>query len=88
MRYGAERIEGFGERLKKVLKITGVKQRELANMLYINESGVSGYVKGKVTPRAERINEICSLLGVDPSYLISGDESALRDLVEACKEGD
>lgn len=88
MRAKPEKIEGFGERLKNVLKITKVSQRELSDMLFINQSSVSGYIRGKVTPRIERIDEICSVLGVDAKYLVCGDEDALQDLIDACEEGD
>lgn len=88
MRTKPKQIDGFGERLKKVLEITGTKQRELSKMMFIGEAIISHYVKGRRIPRKDRIEEICEVLGIDSKYLLTGDEESLEELIDVCEEGD
>lgn len=88
MRTGAKVKEGFGNRLKKILKITGTSQRDFSDMMGMNEGNVSRYIRGTRNPKVSTVKLMADVLGIDSSYLLSGDEEALQELVEVCEEGD
>lgn len=55
------RIE-FGLRLKKVMKLKHVTQKDLASMTGIDECSVSSYINGKRSPSFYRVDKIAKAL--------------------------
>ena len=59
----------FGERLSKLLKEKGIKQREIAEMLGVDEVNISRYIHGTRIPRNETACKIAELLDTTVVYL-------------------
>lgn len=65
--------EDFKDRLTKAMEIRDLRAVDLAHKLGVTESTISQYKSGLVTPRANRVEQIASALGVDPVWLIGLD---------------
>lgn len=74
--------------LKKVRKIRGLTQKDLADKLNFNEMTISNYENNKTEPDITTIINLCSILKVSADYLL-GIETQDRldfDLLEIEKE--
>lgn len=65
--------DNFPDRLKGLLEERGISQRELARRLGLSNVSVNQWVKGVAKPSRDTVPELCSVLGVTPSYLLYGD---------------
>jgi transcriptional regulator with XRE-family HTH domain len=63
------RRAGFGRLLSDALKARGMKQEDLAGMLGITQSSVSGWINGRYEPAAATVFAIEHGLGMDPGSL-------------------
>ncbi len=68
----------FADRLRQIMSERGLKQADLVHMASsrgekLGKSQVSQYVSGKVVPRANVVRLLAALLGVDASWLASGE---------------
>ena len=68
----------FADRLRQIMSERGLKQADLVHMAAsrgekLGKSQVSQYVSGKVAPRANVVRLLAALLGVDASWLASGE---------------
>lgn len=61
----------FGNNLKYQLSINNISQVELANKLNVSATSVSNWCKGTKTPRMDKVDAICELLGIRRSDLMS-----------------
>lgn len=74
--------------LKKVRKLRGLTQKDLADKLNFNEMTISNYENNKTEPDITTIINLCSILKVSADYLL-GIETQDRldfDLLEIEKE--
>ena len=63
----------LGERIKDLLKIRNINQKELAYMADISEVTMSRYISGARYPKSDIIKKIANALDVPVSYLIDDD---------------
>lgn len=80
--FKGEKMDGFGERLKKFRKKAGVKQGDLAEKLGISLRTYQNYEQGGRVPDEARIKEIADVLGISPLLLI-GEENHDAELIYA-----
>lgn len=66
--------ETVGQRIKYLRKKNGVTQKELAKILYVSESTVSGWERGRAEPNIDFIVRLTALFHVSLNYLIIGNE--------------
>lgn len=59
-----------GERLKRLRKSKGLKQKELAEIVYVSPSAVSQYENGRSQPSRETLEELARCFGVTVDYLL------------------
>lgn len=64
----------FGERLKELRNKANMSQKELAELLCINDRTISRYEKGKTAPDIYNLLQICELFGVNIDYLLGVKE--------------
>lgn len=62
----------FGNFIREKRMEKGLKQRELADLLFVTESAVSKWENGKSYPDITMIPNICRTLGVSEKELIYG----------------
>ena len=60
----------FSERLKTVLKESGVSQSEFAKKIGMSQSVVNNYCTGKREPTLDSLIVICKALGESADYLL------------------
>jgi transcriptional regulator with XRE-family HTH domain len=65
----ASRRLGFGRLLSDAMKARGMKQEDLAGMLGITQSSVSGWINGRYEPAAATVFSIEHRLGMEPGSL-------------------
>ncbi len=66
--------EETGQRIRTLLRNSGMSQRELAERVGATESAVSKYVSGEREPRAEVLANIATALGTTVEYLLGRNE--------------
>lgn len=76
----------FGERLKLLLQVKGVKQRDFAKEIGVNECVVSRWLKQLKQPRIKYLNKICNYLGVSLDVLM-GNTPLVDELLQRYAEG-
>lgn len=67
------RQESCGERIKKALRIKGMKQSDLCQTTKIPKSAISQYISGAFEPKQDRIYLISKALDVSESWLMGYD---------------
>ncbi len=67
-------MESFGERLKKILKIRRITQKDLAKITGLSQSTISFYIANKKSPSVINAKKIADSLNVDLNWLLSGEE--------------
>ena len=65
-----ERKQLIGQRLNEALTKRGIKQKELAKMLGIQENAISYFIKGERTPNTVLLTDICGILDISADYLL------------------
>lgn len=67
------RQETIAVRIKKALKIKGIKQAELCKLANIPKSSLSQYLSGDFEPKQDRIYLISKVLNVSEAWLMGFD---------------
>ncbi len=62
----------LGERIKEILKIKGITQRQLAETVGCTEAAISHYIKGDRVPRASVMSKLAVALDTTSEYLLEG----------------
>ena len=62
-----------GERIKRALRIRGMKQSELCQITKIPKSAVSQYISGAFEPKQDRVYLIAKALNVSEAWLMGFD---------------
>lgn len=68
-----ERVSDLQYRLKEALSVRGVKAIDLSEKLGISRGTISHYLSGKNSPKADRLNLICSTLNVSEAWMLGYD---------------
>jgi transcriptional regulator with XRE-family HTH domain len=68
-----ERVAELRDRLTEALKIRGMKAIDLIEKLDISRGTISYYMSGKSSPKADRLNLICSTLNVSEAWMLGYD---------------
>ncbi len=68
------------ERILKTMDEKGIKQVDIANTLDINKSVIANWKKRKANPPLEYIEDICKILNVSLSYIITGKETETSEI--------
>ncbi len=68
-----ERVARLQDRLKEALRVRGMKAIELSEKLDISRGTISYYLSGKSSPKADRLNLICSALNVSEAWMLGYD---------------
>ncbi len=66
----------FGKKLRLVLEFKDIKQKDLASVLHISPSTLSGYINNGKQPDFEVVKRIASVLGVTTDYLLDYSAAA------------
>ena len=74
-----ERKEPCADRLRKALRIRGMKQSELCQITKIPKSSISQYLSGDFEPKQDRIYLISKALDVSEAWLIGYDVPMERE---------
>ena len=84
----------FGEKIRSAREDMDLSQREMANLIPMNQSNYSKIERGVQEPSIEQLRRICQILKLDPRYLLDIDEyetisaedmKLLRDIKEFMK---
>lgn len=70
----------FIDRLNLILNNKNISQTELSKRTGITQSTISDWVRGKSTPRQDKIDLLAQALGVSPSYLMGWDEESRKTI--------
>lgn len=68
-----ERVARLQDRLKEALSVRGMKAIDLSEKLDISRGTISYYLSGKSSPKADRLNQICSILSVSEAWMLGYD---------------
>lgn len=68
-----------GERIKKALRIKGMKQAELCQITKIPKSAISQYISGAFEPKQDRVYLIAKALNVSEAWLMGFDVPMERE---------
>lgn len=66
----------FGKKLKLVLEFKDIKQKDLATVLHISPSTLSGYINNGKQPDFDVVKRIASVLGVTTDYLLDYNDTS------------
>lgn len=64
----------FSERLKHYLELRGRTQADLARRMAVSSATVSDWVNGKKIPRTDKLQTICTWLGIEMGDLLENKE--------------
>ena len=76
------RQESISARIKKALRIKGMKQADLCQITKIPKSSLSQYLSGDFEPKQDRINLITKALNVSEAWLMGFDVPMARQDTE------
>lgn len=68
-------LKGFGKRLKDSVKHSPYTQKQLSELLDLNQDTFSNYVKEVYYPKADTLYELCKILDVSLDWLLAGSGS-------------
>lgn len=60
----------IGSRIKDLLRLRGMTQKDLASRANITEAAVSHYIRGERQPRAITVSKIAEALSVSPADIL------------------
>lgn len=60
----------FGDKLKKLRASKNMKQKELADLLFLKQSSVSDYENNKSIPNGDIISKLTKIFSVSADYLL------------------
>lgn len=78
-----EKMMEISERLKELLDINGLTQKELANRAGVSESAMSHYVKGDRIPRPTVLARIAGALNTSTDDLLGINNTTQEDVEQA-----
>lgn len=69
-----ERGLRFGRRIAEARANSGLSQAALATKIGVSSGAISQWETGRAVPEAEKFTALADALGVEPSWLLTGDE--------------
>ena len=66
-------MQTTSDRIRIVMKDSGVNQAMLASRLGTSQASVSLWLSGKANPSSQTIKQICDAFGVNPEWLTEGN---------------
>ena len=84
----------FGDKIRSAREDMDLSQRDMANLIPMNQSNYSKIERGVQEPSIEQLRRICQILKLDSRYLLDIDEyetisaedmKLLRDIKEFMK---
>lgn len=64
----------FQYRLQKALAAREITASELSRLSGVGKSDISNYINGAYIPKQNKVYMLAEALGVDPGWLMTGDE--------------
>lgn len=61
----------FGEKIRNAREDMDLSQREMANLIPMNQSNYSKIERDVQEPNIEQLRRICQILSLDPRYLLN-----------------
>ena len=70
----------IGEKIRNAREDMDLSQRDMANLIPMNQSNYSKIERGVQEPNLEQLRRICQILNLDPRYLLNlGDFSSITE---------
>lgn len=70
----------IGEKIRNAREDMDLSQRDMANLIPMNQSNYSKIERNIQEPNLEQLRRICQILNLDPRYLLNlGDYSSIID---------
>ena len=70
----------IGEKIRNVREDMDLSQRDMANLIPMNQSNYSKIERDVQEPNLEQLRRICQILNLDPRYLLNlGNYSAMTE---------
>jgi transcriptional regulator with XRE-family HTH domain len=82
----SERTDSCGDRIKRGLKIRGMRQADLCQLTKIPKSAISQYISGAFEPKQDRIYLISKALNVSEAWLMGYDVPMERQKITSPEE--
>ena len=85
----------IGEKIRNAREDSDLSQRDMANLIPMNQSNYSKIERNIQEPSLEQLRRICQILNIDPRYLLnlgdyasitSEDLKLLQDIKKLIKE--
>ncbi len=70
-------MDSFSKRLEAALKIRQMRQSVLASKVGVSRAIITMYLKGRTTPRKNRLSKISEALDVQAAWLLGYDVSMM-----------
>ena len=68
----------IGEKIRNAREDMDLSQRDMANLIPMNQSNYSKIERNVQEPNLEQLRRICQILNIDPRYLLNlGDFSSI-----------
>lgn len=64
----------FQERIIEIMDEKGITQADISRVTNITQSSLSDYIKGKYSPKQDKIDLIAQALHVSPAYLMGWED--------------
>ncbi len=70
----------FGEKIRNAREDMDLSQRDMANLIPMNQSNYSKIERDIQEPNLEQLRKICQILNLDPRYLLNlGKYNSISD---------
>ena len=66
----------IGEKIRNAREDMDLSQRDIANLIPMNQSNYSKIERNLQEPNIEQLRRICQILNLDPRYLLNLDATA------------
>ena len=75
-------MNDFQYRLLKVISERNISAADLSRATGIDKGAISNYINGAYIPKQDKAYKLARALGVDPGWLMTGDEPSEKRLTE------
>ena len=76
----------IGKFIANLRKEVGLTQEELAEKLYITDRAVSKWERGLSLPDADKMLDLCNILGINANELLNGEKINMKDYEKKTEE--
>ncbi len=64
------KIEQIQQKLAEEIKLSGLRQTEIASLLNISPTQICSYIKGRKMPSLEALANLCAILKLDANEIL------------------